>query len=335
MDVTSSGLAGLPRMPVLSGGYVHPSARKAPQMLGHGKDTVEVLARDEIGRIDLAAVRRRLGELDGRLLCCSRPRANRTPATSIHWPMLRIWPRSSVPGCMSTQRSGSSRRCRRAPLISPRAWSVRTPSPPTLTSGSTCPTERVRTCQGARQAGFGIRHAGSRVSPRIGRAARRIRAAGAGVIAAARALPIWATLAGYGRAGLSGAGRAALRSGQPSFGRRRRGAGPGAPGRGAAQRCLFPLSFPNAWPSRSSMTSTAVLPNPCSTTARYSPVAPSMAAGRPCARRSATGAPRRPTLIFWSRLSASVAPTRPALVDQAQLRHGEPCDDFAVARVRP
>src|SRR6266511_3334349 len=33
VDVTSAGLAGLPRMPVLSGGYVHPSARKALQML--------------------------------------------------------------------------------------------------------------------------------------------------------------------------------------------------------------------------------------------------------------------------------------------------------------
>jgi glutamate/tyrosine decarboxylase-like PLP-dependent enzyme len=65
VDVTSAGLAGLPRMPVLSGGYVHPSARKALQMLGHGKDTVEVFTRDEVGRIDLAAVRRRLGELDG------------------------------------------------------------------------------------------------------------------------------------------------------------------------------------------------------------------------------------------------------------------------------
>jgi glutamate/tyrosine decarboxylase-like PLP-dependent enzyme len=43
---------------------VHPSARKALQMLGHGKDTVEVFTRDDIGRIDLAAVRRRLGELD-------------------------------------------------------------------------------------------------------------------------------------------------------------------------------------------------------------------------------------------------------------------------------
>jgi len=64
VDVTSVGLAGLPRMPVLSGGYVHPSARKALQMLGHGKDTVEVFTSDDIGRIDLAAVRRRLGELN-------------------------------------------------------------------------------------------------------------------------------------------------------------------------------------------------------------------------------------------------------------------------------
>jgi glutamate/tyrosine decarboxylase-like PLP-dependent enzyme len=63
VDVTSAGLAGLPRMPVLSGGYVHPSARKALQLLGHGKDTVEVLALDDVGRVDLAAVRRRLGGL--------------------------------------------------------------------------------------------------------------------------------------------------------------------------------------------------------------------------------------------------------------------------------
>jgi glutamate/tyrosine decarboxylase-like PLP-dependent enzyme len=65
VDVTSAGLAGLPRMPVLSGGYVHPSARKALQMLGHGKDTVEVFTRGDVGRVDLTAVRRRLGELDG------------------------------------------------------------------------------------------------------------------------------------------------------------------------------------------------------------------------------------------------------------------------------
>jgi glutamate/tyrosine decarboxylase-like PLP-dependent enzyme len=48
---------------VLSGGYLHPSARKALQMLGHGRDTVEVYARDDAGRVDLAAMARRLADL--------------------------------------------------------------------------------------------------------------------------------------------------------------------------------------------------------------------------------------------------------------------------------
>src|ERR687897_836073 len=65
VDATANGLAGLPRMPVLGGGYVHPSARKALQMLGHGRDTVEVFARDDVGRIDVDALTRRLGDLDG------------------------------------------------------------------------------------------------------------------------------------------------------------------------------------------------------------------------------------------------------------------------------
>jgi Pyridoxal-dependent decarboxylase conserved domain len=65
VEVASAGLAGLPRMPVLSGGLVHPSARKALQLLGHGKDTVEVLAADDVGRVDLAGMRRRLADLGG------------------------------------------------------------------------------------------------------------------------------------------------------------------------------------------------------------------------------------------------------------------------------
>jgi glutamate/tyrosine decarboxylase-like PLP-dependent enzyme len=66
VDVASTGLVGLPRMPVLSSGHVHPSARKALQLLGHGKDTVEVFAADGgAGDVDLAAMRRRLAELDG------------------------------------------------------------------------------------------------------------------------------------------------------------------------------------------------------------------------------------------------------------------------------
>ena len=64
-DTVRDGLAGLPRMPVLSGGYVHASARKALQMLGHGRDAVEVFARDAVGRVDLAALEQRLAGLGG------------------------------------------------------------------------------------------------------------------------------------------------------------------------------------------------------------------------------------------------------------------------------
>jgi glutamate/tyrosine decarboxylase-like PLP-dependent enzyme len=64
-DPVRDGLAGLPRMPVLSGGYVHASARKALQMLGHGRDAVEVYAGDAVGRVDLDGMRRRLAALDG------------------------------------------------------------------------------------------------------------------------------------------------------------------------------------------------------------------------------------------------------------------------------
>ncbi|MFC6020599.1 pyridoxal phosphate-dependent decarboxylase family protein [Plantactinospora solaniradicis] len=65
VDVAADGLTGLPRMPVLSGGYLHASSRKALQMLGHGRDTVEVYARDRVGRADLPAIERRLAELAG------------------------------------------------------------------------------------------------------------------------------------------------------------------------------------------------------------------------------------------------------------------------------
>lgn len=65
VDVTADGLAGLGRMPVLSSGYVHPSSRKALQILGLGRDTVEVFARDATGAADLDAMERRLAETEG------------------------------------------------------------------------------------------------------------------------------------------------------------------------------------------------------------------------------------------------------------------------------
>ncbi|MCM4078837.1 pyridoxal phosphate-dependent decarboxylase family protein [Paractinoplanes hotanensis] len=65
IDTAADGLAELPRMPVLSSGYVHASARKALQMLGHGRNAVMVCARDGVGRIDLGLMRRHLDSLKG------------------------------------------------------------------------------------------------------------------------------------------------------------------------------------------------------------------------------------------------------------------------------
>ncbi len=65
VDVSADGLAGLPAMPVLSGGYLHPSSSKALQVLGCGRDTARILARDDAGRVDLAAMDRALTELAG------------------------------------------------------------------------------------------------------------------------------------------------------------------------------------------------------------------------------------------------------------------------------
>ncbi|MEO3782077.1 pyridoxal-dependent decarboxylase [Actinocorallia sp. B10E7] len=64
-DVASQGLAGLPRLPVFSSGLVHPSTRKALQILGHGRNSVRTFARDDAGRIDLAAMETALAGLDG------------------------------------------------------------------------------------------------------------------------------------------------------------------------------------------------------------------------------------------------------------------------------
>ncbi|GAA1337731.1 pyridoxal phosphate-dependent decarboxylase family protein [Saccharothrix algeriensis] len=60
VDVTADGLAGLPRMPVFSSGYVHASSRKALQLLGLGRDNVRAVARDDAGRLDPAALDRAL-----------------------------------------------------------------------------------------------------------------------------------------------------------------------------------------------------------------------------------------------------------------------------------
>jgi glutamate/tyrosine decarboxylase-like PLP-dependent enzyme len=64
-DVGAEGLAGLPAVPVLSSGFIHPSALKALAVLGIGRETVRTFSRDAPGRLDLPALEDALGGLDG------------------------------------------------------------------------------------------------------------------------------------------------------------------------------------------------------------------------------------------------------------------------------
>jgi glutamate/tyrosine decarboxylase-like PLP-dependent enzyme len=56
IDVDEHGLTGLPRVPVFSSGYVHASSVKALGMVGIGRSTVQTLAADATGRLDLGAL---------------------------------------------------------------------------------------------------------------------------------------------------------------------------------------------------------------------------------------------------------------------------------------
>src|SRR5213594_1587590 len=65
VDIDARGFAGLPAIPVLSSGYIHPSATKALAMLGIGRETVRRFAQDDAGRVDLPELERSLRELRG------------------------------------------------------------------------------------------------------------------------------------------------------------------------------------------------------------------------------------------------------------------------------
>ena len=65
VDVDDVGLSSLPAPPILTSGYIHPSAVQAIGMLGMGQGNVERFARDAAGRLDADALEMRLGELDG------------------------------------------------------------------------------------------------------------------------------------------------------------------------------------------------------------------------------------------------------------------------------
>ena len=65
VDVSETGLAGLPQMPVLTSGFVHAATLKCLATQGVGRGNVQKFSRDDFGRMDLDGMARALDELDG------------------------------------------------------------------------------------------------------------------------------------------------------------------------------------------------------------------------------------------------------------------------------
>lgn len=64
-DISETGMAGKPQMPVLTSGFVHASTLKVLGLLGVGRSNVQQFSRDDFGRLDIEAMQRVLEQLDG------------------------------------------------------------------------------------------------------------------------------------------------------------------------------------------------------------------------------------------------------------------------------
>lgn len=65
-DLSETGLAGMPQMPVLTSGLVHASTLKVLALQGIGRANLQRFSADERGRLDMGAMRRALNDLDGK-----------------------------------------------------------------------------------------------------------------------------------------------------------------------------------------------------------------------------------------------------------------------------
>jgi glutamate/tyrosine decarboxylase-like PLP-dependent enzyme len=66
VDVSETGLARLPQMPVLTSGFAHASTRKVLALQGIGRANLRTFSIDDLGRMDLGAMRRALNDLGGK-----------------------------------------------------------------------------------------------------------------------------------------------------------------------------------------------------------------------------------------------------------------------------
>jgi glutamate/tyrosine decarboxylase-like PLP-dependent enzyme len=68
VDVSETGLSGLPKIPVFTSGFVHASSLKVLALLGVGRGNIQRFSRDDFGRVDLDTI---AGSMSMALLVCS------------------------------------------------------------------------------------------------------------------------------------------------------------------------------------------------------------------------------------------------------------------------
>jgi len=64
-DVSETGMAGKPQLPILTSGFIHASSLKVLSLLGVGRANVQQFSRDDFGRLDITAMEKALENLDG------------------------------------------------------------------------------------------------------------------------------------------------------------------------------------------------------------------------------------------------------------------------------
>jgi glutamate/tyrosine decarboxylase-like PLP-dependent enzyme len=64
-DVSETGMAGKPQMPVLTSGFIHASTLKVLALQGVGRANIQQFRRDDFGRLDLQAMEKALEKLNG------------------------------------------------------------------------------------------------------------------------------------------------------------------------------------------------------------------------------------------------------------------------------
>ena len=65
VDLSEEGMSGQPVVPVFSSGFLHASTRKVLSLLGLGRKCIRIVARDDIGRLDVESLRSQLRALEG------------------------------------------------------------------------------------------------------------------------------------------------------------------------------------------------------------------------------------------------------------------------------